>query len=56
MDLDPRMGSLRIYEQNYWLGDDGQINFTRTDYSVDRLSEENFPELYEDEDLIPFWL
>ena len=30
--------------------------FNRTEYSVDKLTAENFPELFEDEEMIPIWL
>ena len=38
------------------MDDEGQVTFNRTEFSVDKLNAENFPELFVDEDLIPIWL
>ena len=56
VDLDPRMGSFKIWQQSLNMDDQGQVNFNRTEFSVDKLTAENFPELFVEEDLIPIWL
>ena len=49
------MGSFKMWLQETAVQGD-QLVPIRTQFSVDKLTEENFPELFENEDLIPFWL
>ena len=51
------MGSLRIWEQITDTTDNGaSLTFDRNYLSVDKLTEENFPELFQEDELIPGWL
>ena len=57
IDIDPRMGSFKMWQQLTYVDDvDGLFKFTRKEILVEQLTPERFPEYFEDQELIPYWL
>ena len=55
IELDPRMGSLIIFEQSVLVDDEQNLTSKQSLFEVDTFSPENFPE-YFDAGIVPFWV
>ena len=55
VELDPRMGSLIIFEQNVYYDDEHSFTNEQSAFEVETFSPENFPEYFE-AGLVPFWV